>query len=544
MNREGLVSIIVALLLVSQGGSHVVAENGSLVEQTTTTTERTTTTAEGTTTTTNRTTGDFELVSVSSNVPVDGTGNLSLTFENTGVDVSNASILVQSPNESVRFGRSQNASKSVGSWSTDEQRTVTYRLLAEEFAEIRNYPFQAVISYTTANGSRRQAGPYIFTVRPAEQIRLERFEVTDISSNVQSGDTGTISLTLENTGRDVSDAIITLQSRNDQLRLGRSRNASQFVSEWATDEDVTVEYQVTASNDTVGGSYPFSISVSYREDGRRNQTMSEVIGVIPAPEQEFSLTDVNSTLRVGDEGVVTGTVTNEGPQAAANAVLVLQSQRENVFPRETEYALGTLNSGESESFRYRIDVSDSADRGPRQLSFRVRYQNQDDDPRQSKPLKARVLVSPRRDEFVVTPQEASVDAGSSGTIVLQITNNDDRTLRNIDARAFVDSPLTIDDNDAFITQLAPNESATIRFTVGAESGTLAGTYPMSLDFQYEKPDGETTLSDTYEIPIRVTEPEGDGLFPFSTGFGLRLPLVIAIGVLLGIAGIGAIRRWR
>ncbi|WP_458190798.1 COG1361 S-layer family protein [Haladaptatus sp. NG-WS-4] len=544
MNRGGVVSIIVALLLVSQAGSHVVAESSSPVQQTTTDGTTTTSAEQTVTTIINRTTGDFELVSVSSNVPVDGTGNLSLTFENTGEDVSNASIMVQSPNESIRFGRSQNASESVGNWSAGEQRTVTYRLLAEEFAEVRNYPFQAVVSYTTTNGSRKQAGPYIFDVRPAEPIRLDRFEVTDISSNVQSGDTGTISLTLENTGRDVSNAIVTLQSRNDQLRLGGSRNASQFVSEWATDQDVTVEYQVTASNDTVGGSYPFSISVSYLEDGTRNRTTSEVIGVIPAPEQEFSLTDVNSTLRVGDEGVVAGTVTNEGPQPASNAVLVLQSEGENVFPRETEYALGTLESGESESFRYRIDVSDSADRGPRQLSFRVRYQNQDDDSRQSKPLEARVLVGERQDEFVVTSRQASVAAGSSATIALEITNNDDRTLRNIDTRAFVDSPLTIDDNDAFIPRLAPNESATIRFTVGGESGTLAGTYPMSLDFQYETPDGETKLSDTYEVPVRVTEPEDDGLLPFSTGSGLELPLAIVIVVLLGIVGIGAIRRWR
>jgi hypothetical protein len=542
MNRGALIRLTVALLLVSQVGASVVAEHGSPVQQTTT--AQTTTQTTITQTTNERTSGEFELVSVSSNVPINGTGTLAVTFENTGTDVSNANIAVQSPNESVRFGQAQNASQFVGNWSAGERRSVEFRLLAEEFAELRSYPFQAFVSYTAEDGSRERAGPFTFDVTPAETVRLERFEVTAISSNVQAGDTGTISLTLENTGRDVSDAIVTLQSANDQLQLGQSGNASQFVEEWPTDEDVSFEYQVTARNDTTVGSYPFFVSVSYREDGNRTRTAPQVVGVIPAPEQSFSLGDLNSTLRVGDEGSVTGTVTNEGPQIAPNAVLVLTSQGENVFPKETEYALGTLDRGESIPFEYRIDVSDSADRGPRQLSFVVGYQNQDGDPRQSESLEARVLVSPQRDEFAVRPQEASVEAGSSSTVSLIITNRDDRTLRNIDARAFVDSPLTVEDDQAFVPRLEPNESATIRFTVGANGGALAGTYPMSLDFQYETPDGDEELSDTYEVPIRIVEPERDGILPFSTDSELGFPLVVAIGVLLGIAGVGAIRRWR
>ncbi|SIQ75018.1 Uncharacterized conserved protein [Haladaptatus litoreus] len=537
MTRNAFVPVFVVILLVAQasivGGGIAMGESHSKADIG----QQTQTTEAGRT-------ADFELVSVTSNVPVDGTGNLSLTFENTGEDITNAQIAVQSPNESVRFGESQNASQSVGNWSSGERRTVTYRLLAEEFAEIRNYPFEAFISYTARNGSRERAGPYTFDVRPTQPIQLERFEVTAISSNVQAGDTGTVSLTLENTGRDVSDAVISLQSQNDQLRLGESRNASQFVSEWVTDEDVQVEYQVTASNDTVGGSYPFSISVSYREDGSRNQTQSQLIGIIPAPEQSFSLTDVSSTLRVGDEGVVTGQVTNEGPQTAENAVLVLQSQGDNAFPRETEYALGTLESGESVPVRYRIDVSESADRGPRQFSFVVRYQNQDGDSRQSKPLETAVRVGAQRDEFIIEPQSASVEQGSSATISLVVTNNDDRTLRNIDARAFVDSPLTLEEDQAFITRLEPNESATIAFSLSAEGEALAGTYPMSVDFQYEMPDGESQLSDTYEVPVRVTEPDGNGVLSFLSG-GILLPLILVLGVVLvGVGGFVAFRRWR
>ncbi|MFH5797548.1 hypothetical protein [Haladaptatus sp. CMAA 1911] len=484
-------------------------------------------------------TGEFRIVSVASNVPINGTGNLSITFENTGEDVSNTSIRVRSPNESVRFGPSQTARKFVGNWSAGERRTVKYGLLAEEFAEVRQYPFEATISFTNADGERERAGPYTFDVQPTDRVQLERFEVTSVSSNAQSGDTGVVSLTVENTGRDVNDAVVSLQSANEQLTLGRSQNASQFVSEWSSNERETFQYRVTASNDTVGGNYPFSLSISYRENGTRNRTEPHLIGVIPDPEQSFSLGNLNSTLHVGQEGTVSGTVTNEGPQRAPSAVLVLVSRGGNttVSPKETEYALGTLDSGESSPFDFQVDVSDAADRGPRQLSFVVRYQNQDGDPRQSKSLDAQVTVGPRRDEFRLDAKRTSVESGSTATVSFVVTNNENRTLRNIDAQAFVDSPLTINDNGAFIEKLEPNESATIRFDVGADGGTLANTYPMSVDFQYDTPAGETKLTGTYEVPVRVTTPERGGVLSFSSGSGGLIvvgiiTLLLAIGVVL------------
>jgi hypothetical protein len=125
-------------------------------------------------------------------------------------------------------------------------------------------------------------------------------------------------------------------------------------------------------------------------------------------------------------------------------------------------------------------------------------------------------------------------------VVIQVTNNDDRALRNVDARAFVDSPLSVDDDQAFVPRLAPNESATIRFSVSADGGALPATYPLSLDFQYETPDGESKLSDTYEVPVRVVEPEGNGLLPF-TDVGV-LPVVAVATVLL--VGAVAVWRWR
>ena len=508
-----------------------------------------------TTGSTNGSSPHFKVVSADSNVPVGKTGNLSITIENTGADVRNASVSVESGNDSLLFGGANNTSQFVGSWAAGERRTVNVNLSVLNETPVRAYPLDLFVSYAAANGSQAgasrsrpqsRAGPYTFSVTPTNRTRLDRFELQSVTSTVQAGDTGTVTLTLENTGRDATDVIVTLQSANGQLSLGQSPNASRFVSTWSSNEYRSFQYHVTASNDTVAGNYPFVVRISYLDNGTRRQTAPRTIGVVPASEQSFSLGPLNSSLRVGTDGTVRGTVTNEGPQTARHAVLDLstggQQGSQNVFPKDTEYALGTLAPGESAHFKYRIEVNDNAEPGSRQLSFAVRYQNQNGDPRRSKSLDGRVDVHPRRDEFVVESRNSTVESGSSATVTLVVRNNVGYTLRNVDAQAFANSPLSLSSDEAFVTRLEPNGSTRISFEVAADGSAVAGTYPLSVDFQYDTPNGTTKLSDTYNVPVRVTKPRGNGLGSLVSGGGTIAILALVLVALLVVGFV--IRRWR
>ncbi|WP_433627019.1 COG1361 S-layer family protein [Halomicrococcus sp. NG-SE-24] len=454
----------------------------------------------------------FRLVSTASNVPVDGSGNLSLTFVNAGDAVTNASVFVESPNDSVRFGPARNATRLVGPWESGERRTVKFGLVAEEFAETRSYPFRAVVAYTAANGSRVRTRPFTFGVRPSERILLDRFEVTAISSTVQAGETGTISVTVENTGADVDDAVVTLQSRSSSIRFGRRRNATRFVGEWPSNEDVTFEFKATASNDTVVASYPFSIDVSYSEDGTRNRTRLETFGVIPDPEQSFALGNVTSTLRVDDEGRVTGTVFNAGPGPAREAVLVLRARTASVRPEETRYPLGTIPAGERRSFRFDADVSNATSAGPREFAFRVVYRDEEGRRTASDPLLATVRVGGEREPFVVEPVASSFTVDESGTLRVEITNDAGRRLSNVTARLRVAEPLTSDDPSAYVGALSPGESRGAAFELTVEEEAIPGRQPATVVLTYETPDGERRVAGPYQVAVRVKREQGPG-FP-------------------------------
>ena len=483
--------------------------------------------------------GQFRLVSTTSNVPVDGRGTLALTFENTGDAVRNASVRVQSPNESLRFGPARNATQFAGTWNAGERRTVTFDLLAEEFAETRSYPFQATVAYTAANGTRVRTDPFTFDVRPAGRIELDRFEVTRIASTVQAGDTGTIAVTVENTGPDVEDAIVTLRPRTDSIRLGRTRvvggrdvaragNATRFVGDWASNEDVTFEFDASAGNDTVVASYPFSMSVSYATNGNRTQTKLETFGVIPAPEQSFALGNVTSTLRVDDEGNVTGAVVNEGPGPVRDATLVLQRGSTTLRPEETQYPLGTIPAGERRAFRFDVDATNATSAGPRELTFRVVYRDEEGGRTASDPLPATVRVEGRQEPFDVTPVDASFTVDQSGRLRVRVANDAGRPLTNVTARLQVAEPLTSDDPSAYVGRLAPDGSETAAFELTVEDEAIPGSQPATVLVTYETPDGERRVAGPYQVPVQVQGSQGPG-FPLIATVALVAAVLVAAG---------------
>jgi hypothetical protein len=271
------------------------------------------------------------------------------------------------------------------------------------------------------------------------------------------------------------------------------------------------------------------------EDGVPKRSKNLSTQLVPSGERAFELSDARGTLQVGREGTLEGTVTNTGPAPAYDAVVSVESSASGVDFEEREFALGTLDPGQSADFSLPVELSDSANAGERQFTYTVSYQNADDDPLTSKPLNARVNVEPKQPLFAVTGVETSVESGGSATVTVEVTNNADQTLRNIDAKAFVDDPLSLDNDEGFLPELAAGETAELSFVVSSGSA-LQRTYALTVDFQYENSEFETKLSDTYAVGIDVVEPADDG--------GSSLPLPLVGGLLIVVVAAGAFVWYR
>ena len=486
----------------------------------------------------------FEVVDASTTAPVGGSGDVSVTVANVGSETaSDATLTLESPNAALRFDGSPTAEAFVGELAPGEQRNVTVGARVADGTAVRSLSLRGTLSYEDADGDPLGSSLSTAVIPRSEQT----FALTTAETTAAVGDSGTLTVALTNTGeRTLEDASVQLDSGNAALTFGGSPSARTFVGDWEPGEtrDLTVETRFGPAAEE--RSYAVDATVSYTSAAGRSQRSDPVsVGVTPAPEQGFALTDHATSLRVGSEGQLTGTVVNEGPGPAENAVLVLEPPA-NVVTVETEYALGDLAAGESVDVRYDAEVSSEARAGPRQFTYRLRYEDADGETVTSDPLYARGSVDERRDTFAVST-DASLAAGSTGTVEIDVTNEGAEPLTSVSAKLFTDSPLSASDDEAFIERLDAGETETLTFRLSAGGSALTKPYPVSLDFQYTEPDGDTKVSDSYQAGIDVTERSGGGfLSTFRVpgglgGVGLGLGVALTLGGLAAV-GLGLVGR--
>jgi hypothetical protein len=244
---------------------------------------------------------------------------------------------------------------------------------------------------------------------------------------------------------------------------------------------------------------------------------------------------VSTDLRVGEDGDLMGTVTNEGPDTARSVVIRYVDDSPNVVPIEDAVAVGSLEPGERADFRLPLEINTEAEAVGRVADLSVRYRNADDERRTYDEVEAVYTVGPERDEFDVEIDDREIEAGSTATVDVTVTNNLDESVSNVEARLFANAPLSSDDDEAFAASLDPGESTTMTFTISAAGGATLKTYPVSLDFRYDDADGDSQLSDTFRAAVTLTESSGG--FPLGTLLGG----VAVVGVLVGV-GVYYLRR--
>ncbi len=362
------------------------------------------------------------------------------------------------------------------------------------------------------------------------------FEVVNRSSEALVGQPGRVAVTLKNTGTQTArDATVSISAGNSAMTFaGGTGSASTYAGTWKQGETKTVAFEATVAESGDAGEYSADLSVGYTDDAGIDESSRSIsVGIPVGDEQAFAFRDVRSTLRAGYEGQLRGELVNEGPNTVRNPVAVLRSGSDSVTITSSEEAIPTLDPGESAPVNFTVDVSSSAQAARQQFELVVDYDNALGDRLQSSVLRPSVQVHPPQDRFEITVHNNTVPAGEGRVVDIEVTNRGDEVVRNVRAKAYLESPLSSSDDEGIIDRLEPGETGTVSIQLGAASSALEKAYPMSMDFQYDLPDGDTEVSDTYPVSIRVNRDDSGGGFPL-------LPVV---GVLaLGVGGLVWYRR--
>lgn len=342
-----------------------------------------------------------------------------------------------------------------------------------------------------------------------------RFAVRTLGTEAQVGGSGPATVEVENVGTEpATDVTVALTSGSQLVTFDGSATGRAAVGRLAPGETARVEYGVDVSADATRRAYPVDATVSFEDaDGFDAVDESPSLQVTPLPEQTVSVVGIDSSLRVAEEGTLEATVVNEGPSDLTNAVVALQPPSGNVEVIEPEVAVGDLAAGESTTVSFDVEVATAARPGSRQFGLVAEYEGIEGSTRSLDPVRFRAEVGPERDAFDVDTGNATVTAGGASRISVRVTNQLDEPVTDVSAKLFASSPLSAEDDEAYVASLDPGETAEVPFRVSAAGSALEKDYPISIDVQYVDESGDTRLSDSYRRPVTVVS-GGGGLFGF------------------------------
>lgn len=425
--------------------------------------------------------------------------------------------------------------QAIGTVTENEPRPVTIAVTVPEDAEPGEYELDVELRYT--HSSRIEAGAGVMnertrTVTRSVDVEVDdgpQFEVTSTSTDVQIGDQGSMNATVENVGREIAnDVRLTLESTSPRFAFGSGSAESTRVGTLEPGENATVQYDVAIDGGASVREFALGGTVQFTDsDGVRGVDEGLSAGVEPAPKQRFSFENIDSTLRVGEDGEITGTVRNEGPATANSVVVQFADESPNVIPIENSVAVGSLESGESGEFRIPIELTREAEAVSKNFDMAVVYRNEESERRLFEDIDLSADIGEYRNEFTLDIEDRELRAGSSTLVNVSVTNNLDETVTDVEAKLFPDEPIGSDDDEGYVESLEPGETATVTFQVSASADATPRTYPLQMDFRYDDSSGTSDVSDTYRTAIVVTEAEESGT-PWSL-VGAVVLLVIVIG---------------
>ena len=112
--------------------------------------------------------------------------------------------------------------------------------------------------------------------------------------------------------------------------------------------------------------------------------------------------------------------------------------------------------------------------------------------------------------FTVISPVPEIPAGTSRTIEVQYRNDGAVTVYNAQARITPHNPVTITDNNAFLGDLKPGETASARYEIQADADAEPKMYSFDSTIRYRDALGNSQESDTLPVRSGCTAVSGIG----------------------------------
>jgi hypothetical protein len=359
-------------------------------------------------------------------------------------------------------------------------------------------------------------------------------------NRIAPGERTTLSLTVTNDGRLTRGGPAALEQR-----LQTARGVTVTVLDDRIDAPIDVAsgsvalgslpdgavanapFQLEAGESLEPGTYeiPVRLSYSYSRSADFDETRSppgytdvnyvdsvrrQVVTVELVVEREprFEVVPGDSTPVVaGDTGTLNFDLVNVGSQTARKATVSLSTRSDDVFfgsptqPRQAQAVyVSELAPGERHPVSVTVGASSSLSPGSYPVAVDVSYETPDGLRGSSETLSTGVEVEPERtfDVRDLTTSAFRVDEDEA-TVEATVVNTGETVARNVVVRTQGPASLQATAPEAAVGDLAPGDSASMRFTFAVPADAEPGSLSLSFAVEYENRNGDLRRLDE---PIR------------------------------------------
>ncbi|MEF8772764.1 MAG: hypothetical protein V5A26_08990 [Halodesulfurarchaeum sp.] len=469
----------------------------------------------------------FSIESTTVDLHTQETGIVTVALSNDGAQsATDTRISLSSSNAALTVGNVATESAFLGTLESGATAEATFAVTATETALAREYDLTIQPTYQNSNGITTEAPARSIGIAPAAEPRIT---VDSVSGDVSPGETGTVSLTFENSGETgISNARLQLESAGSSLTLDGGQATAQMLGDWAAGETKTVHTEIGAATSVQAGEYPVQATVAFEHPaGIETTSGPQEIGVPVTAIDAFAYSDVSVTHH-GPEAVLSAQVTYEGETPIQNAVVLLRSSTPGVTILDGATSVGTLEPGDTATATADISLFGS-DQAPQQFEAQVRYEGEGAQADRSESTSVWADLSTSEPLFSVEPVNATFDIDSSNELRVRIRNDGPLALEDVRAQLTATPPYQSQSPTAYVAALDPGDSAIVTFEVTTPDDGVETTDALSLNLTAETNADRTVVDGPHLVPITV---DGGG----DTTGDSTLIAVLAVVVILILAG--------
>ena len=317
----------------------------------------------------------------------------------------------------------------------------------------------------------------------------------------------------------------------------------QMVGDVKGSGSVSAVFTTKINADAPAGSYNLPLTLNYTYLYQAEQygfdtiqytykQVDEDIGIPIKIKSDISIDVLSATpehLNVGTEGYLNLKIKNTGSEDGTKAIVKIQRNGNSpIVPSDSSVFIGDFPSGSIVECRYKVSISDNAERQTYPVDVVVFYKNKDGDFVTSRSDTVGIPVGGKADFEVVSPP-AEMNPGSKKVINIEYKNTGETTIYSAQGRISAVDPFTSNDDIAYLGDLRPGESIAASYEVSVDRSATIKEYGLDSEIRYRDALDNTYISDTMKVKINVKSPAGIASV-------LSNPIYISI-IIAGIIGV-------